>query len=87
MKIYKAYSNQELLNKLIDSKDVINHLLDFDLDDNELLKVNKYKQLSQFEKDLLYLYSQYSVIEISKLYSVSRSHIYTKIKEINNKLQ
>lgn len=87
MKIYKAYSNQELLNKLSDSKDVINHLLDFDLDDNELLKVNKYKQLSQFEKDLLYLYSQYSVIEISKLYSVSRSHIYTKIKEINNKLQ
>lgn len=87
MKIYKAYSNQELLNKLSDSKEVINHLIDFDLDDKELLKVNKYKQLSQFEKDLLYLYSQYSVIEISKLYSVSRSHIYTKIKEINKKLQ
>ena len=61
MKIYKAYTNEDLLNHLRGSKEVINGLTDFDLDDEQLEVVNRFKKLSQFERDLLYLYSQHNV--------------------------
>lgn len=87
MKIYNAYSNQELINKLIDRDAVTAALYDFDLSDDELIRVNKYKQLSQFERDLLYLYSQTTVEEISSLYMVSKTHIYNFLKQIKQKLK
>ena len=87
MKIYNAYSNQELINKVIDRDTVTAALYDFDLSDDELIRVNKYKQLSQFERDLLYLYSQTTVEEISSLYMVSKTHIYNFLKQIKQKLK
>ena len=86
MKLYKAYTNEDLLNHLRGSKEVINGLTDFDLDDEQLEVINRYKNLSQFERDLLYLYSQHTVDIISKLYNCSKTHIYNKLREIKKKL-
>lgn len=86
MKIYKSYNNQSLLDALKDSKDTIEYLYSLDLDDKELIRINKYKKLSQFEKDLLYLISQYSVAEVANLYCCSRTHIYNNLKSIQKKL-
>lgn len=86
MKIYKSYNNQQLLDALKDSKDVISDIYELDLSDEELIRVNKYKKLSQFEKDLLYLISQHSVAEVANLYCCSRTHIYNNLKSIQKKL-
>lgn len=87
MKMKKCYSNEDLKESLRDSKEVISGLTDFDLDDDELLLVNKYKHLSQFERDLLYLSSQHKVSYVAALYNVSSSHIYNLLNEIRKKLK
>lgn len=87
MKMKKCYSNDDLKESLKDSKAVIKGLTDFDLDDDELLLVNKFKNLSQFERDLLYLSSQHKISFVADLYNVSSSHIYNLLNEIRKKLK
>lgn len=87
MKIQKAYSNKELIEALKDSKEIFECILtEFDLDDEQLKTLNKYQQLTQFERDVLYLYSQISVNEIAKLYGCSKQLIYDRLREIKRKL-
>lgn len=87
MKIKTAYNNQDLINHLKDSKEVIKGLTDFDLDDEELERINKFKRLSQFEKDLIFLSSQYSIDTVAQLYCVSKSHIYNLLNITKEKLK
>lgn len=76
------YNNQELIDALKDRDEVIKGLTSFDLDDEQLEKIDRFKQLSQFEKDLLYLRSQLPVSQIAPLYGVSIQYIYKLIKNI-----
>lgn len=57
------------------------------LDDEQMIKVAKYIKLSQFQKDLLYLTTNYSVAEIADMYQVSTTHIYNTLKKIKKILQ
>lgn len=76
------YNNQELIDALKDRDEVIKGLTSFELDDEQLEKIDRFKQLSQFEKDLLYLRSQLPVSQIASLYGVSIQYIYKLIKNI-----
>lgn len=87
MKIKTAYNNQDLINHLKDSKEVIKGLTDFDLDDEELERINKFKHLSQFERDLIYLTSQHNIETVARLYCVSKSHIYNLLNITKEKLK
>lgn len=86
MKIRKAYSNKELIAALQDRNETYNSCFQFDLDDEQIEKLNRYNNLSQFEKDVLYLYSQYNVTEVARLYGCSKQLIYSRLKEIKDKL-
>lgn len=81
-------ANQKLLSALSDRNDVIDSINQYtNYDDEQLLKLKKFNNLTQFEKDLLYLCSIYKVIEVSKLYGCSRQYIYKLLNKIQLKLQ
>ena len=81
-------ANQKLLSALSDRNDVIDSINQYttNYDDEQLLKLKKFNNLTQFEKDLLYLCSIYKVIEVAKLYECSRQYIYKLLHKIQNKL-
>lgn len=85
-KLKTAYNNQALIDALAPSKQVYEDLLaempHLDLDDEQVKAVKRYATLSQFEKDLLYLVSQYKVTEVAELYGVSKTVIYNKLKQL-----
>ena len=58
-----------------------------DYDDTQLMKINKYLRLSQFQKDLLYLCSIMKIKDVCELYKVSHTHIYNNLKKINSVLK
>lgn len=81
-------ANQKLLSALSDRNDVIDSINQYtNYDDEQLLKLKKFNNLTQFEKDLLYLCSIYKVIEVAKLYGCSRQYIYKLLNKIQLKLQ
>lgn len=81
-------ANQKLLSALSDRNDVIDSINQYDnYDDEQLLKLKKFNNLTQFEKDLLYLCSIHKVIEVAKLYDCSRQYIYKLLNKIQLKLQ
>lgn len=81
-------ANQKLLSALSDRNDVIDSINQCsNYDDEQLLKLKKFNNLTQFEKDLLYLCSIYKVIEVAKLYGCSRQYIYKLLNKIKLKLQ
>lgn len=84
----KQIDNEQLKLALSDSKNVISAINEAnDYDDEQLLKLQKFNDLTQFEKDLLYLCSTMpSIIEVSKLYSCSRQYIYKLLHKIQQKL-
>lgn len=83
----KIYSQNDIVKAaLSDEKSIINSLTDFDLDDEQLRKVLIYKALPQLDKDILFLTSQYSVVDVAKMYNVSRQYIYKLLNKINAKL-
>lgn len=92
-KIEKAYNNELLKEALKERDETIENLSNdmngiFMYDDDEKERMDKFKKLSQFEQDLIYLISTgRSIIEISSLYCVSRTHIYNQIKKIQEKLK
>lgn len=80
-------ANEKLLSALKDRNDVIDSINQYsNYDDEQLLKLKKFNNLTQFEKDLLYLCSIYKVIEVAKLYECSRQYIYKLLHKIQNKL-
>lgn len=81
-------ANEKLLSALSDRNDVIESINQYNnYDDEQLLKLKKFNNLTQFEKDLLYLCSIYKVIEVAKLYGCSRQYIYKLLNKIKLKLQ
>lgn len=91
MKIYKSYNNQLLLDALKPKQQVFKDLQELTnpntFDDSQLKTIHIYlNKCTDFERDLLYLVSQYNIVEVSKLYGVSRTHIYTMLKKIRKKL-
>lgn len=81
-------TNQKLLSALKDRNDVIDSINQYtNYDDEQLLKLKKFNNLTQFEKDLLYLCSIHKVIEVAKLYDCSRQYIYKLLNKIQLKLQ
>jgi hypothetical protein len=88
MKIVKAYDNNKLKEALVDRDNVINSILMEDnYDDEQKRKINKYLQLSQFQKDLLYLCSVMKIKDVCELYAVSHTHIYNNLKKIKGLLR
>lgn len=92
MKVWKQYSNDDLKEALSGSKEVIQEAEELllermdDMDDQQITIFNRYKQLPQFERDLLFLTSKYTISKVAELYGVTSSYIYIKIKKIHNKL-
>lgn len=83
----KIYSRNDIVKAaLSEEKSIINSLTDFDLDDEQLRKVLIYKSLPQLDKDILFLTSQYAVVDVAKMYNVSRQYIYKLLNKINAKL-
>lgn len=81
-------ANQKLLSALSERNDVIDSINQYtNYDDEQLLKLKKFNNLTQFEKDLLYLCSIHKVIEVAKLYGCSRQYIYKLLNKIQLKLQ
>lgn len=81
-------ANEKLLSALSDRNDVIDSINQYtNYDDEQLLKLKKFNNLTQFEKDLLYLCSIHKVIEVAKLYGCSRQYIYKLLNKIKLKLQ
>lgn len=83
----KIYSQNDIVKAaLSEEKSIINSLTDFDLDDEQLRKVLIYKSLPQLEKDIIFLTSQHSVVDVAQMYNVSRQYIYKLLNKINAKL-
>ena len=84
----KELDNLKLKAALSDRNNVISAINEStDYDDEQLLKLQKFNNLTQFEKDLMYLCATMdSVIEVSKLYSCSRQYIYKLLNKIKEKL-
>lgn len=79
--------NQNLISALSDRNATIDSIMQYgDYDDEQLLKLQKFNNLSQFEKDLLYLCAIHKVVEVSKLYGCSRQYIYKLLNNIQSKL-
>lgn len=79
--------NQNLISALKDRNDTIDSIMKYgDYDDEQLLKLHKFNNLSQFEKDLLYLCAIHKVVEVSRLYGCSRQYIYKLLNNIQSKL-
>lgn len=80
-------ANEKLITALKDRNSVIDSINQYtNYDDEQLLKLNKFNNLTQFEKDLLYLCSIHKVIEVAKLYDCSRQYIYKLLNKIQKKL-
>lgn len=79
--------NERLLSALKDRNDTIDSINSIsDFDDEQLLKIQKFNNLSQFEKDLIYLCSCHKVIDVADLYGCSRQYIYKLLAKIHDKL-
>lgn len=79
--------NQNLISALKNRNNTIDSIMQYgDYDDEQLLKLQKFNNLSQFEKDLLYLCAIHKVVEVSKLYGCSRQYIYKLLNNIQSKL-
>lgn len=80
-------ANEKLISALSDRNSVIDSINQYtNYDDEQLLKLKKFNNLTQFEKDLLYLCSIHKVIEVAKLYECSRQYIYKLLHKIQKKL-
>lgn len=85
-KIKKAYSNEALVEALKDRDTVYNSIKkeinEYNYDDEELEVFKKFDNLTQFQKDLLYLSSTMGVYSVADLYGVSATLLYHHLREI-----
>ena len=83
----KKIDNDKLKAALKDSKEVFNAVNTYTgCNDEQLNKIHKFNQLTQFEKDLMYLCATHSVIDVAELYGCSRQYIYKLLNKIQTKL-
>lgn len=83
----KKIDNNKLKLALKESKKIFNLInTDINYDDEQLHKIHKFNQLTQFEKDLMYLCATNSVVEVANLYGCSRQYIYKLLNKIQTKL-
>lgn len=84
----KQIDNEQLKLALSDRNNVISAINEAtDYDDEQLLKIQKFNNLTQFEKDLMYLCATMdSVISVAKIYGCSRQYIYKLLNKIQQKL-
>lgn len=81
------YNNENLINALKDRDEVIEGLNYFGgLDDTQITMLARFKQLSQFEKDIMYLSAIKPIPEVAELYGISRQYVYKLLKKIKLKL-
>lgn len=91
-KLNRAYSNEDLCNSLKDRDLIFNAIQNeidigiLQLDDEQLAKWEKVKQLSPLERDVLFVHSQEGY-KSSEKWCVSTSHIYNLIKGIKRKIE
>lgn len=77
------------LKELLTNRDIIYSAIYqevTDPSDEDLRRLNNLKLLQPFEKDLLYLCSEYPVAKVAEIYCVSKKHIYNQLHNIQNKL-
>lgn len=79
--------NDRLKEALKERDEVINGLSEFDIDDEQRKKIQRFLKLSPLERDIFYLSSQHTHQEIGDMYGVSRAFISKKIKTIQNQLR
>lgn len=85
MKTY--YQNDVLKAALQDSKTIYKSMKEsFDFDDDQLKVLEVFENLSQFDKDLIYLSSVYPVSEIANMYNVTRQYIYKLLHKVQDKI-
>lgn len=81
------YNNENLINALKDRDEVIEGLNYFGgLDDTQVTMLARFKQLSQFEKDIMYLSATKPIPEVAELYGISRQYVYKLLNKIKLKL-
>lgn len=86
MKI-KTCNNEELKLLLSERDDVLQSAIEeSDLDDSQLEKIKKYKNLEEWQKDILYLCSVMPAQKVADLYCVSKTHIYNILKKTKSML-
>lgn len=82
---YTTCDNETLKILLLDRDDVLQSAIEeSDLDDIQLKKIKKYKQLEEWQKDVLYLCSIMPAQKVADLYCVSKTHIYNTLKKIES---
>lgn len=85
MKTY--YQNDVLKAALQDSKTIYKSMKEsFDFDDDQLKVLEVFENLSQFDRDLIYLSSVYPVSEIANMYNVTRQYIYKLLHKVQDKI-
>lgn len=85
MKTY--YQNDVLKAALHESKTIYKSMKEsFDFDDEQLKVLEVFENLSQFDKDLIYLSSVYPVSEIANMYNVTRQYIYKLLHKVQDKI-
>lgn len=82
----KAIDNEKLIEALKESKAVFAAIQYYNCDDEQLAKIQKFNNLTQFEKDLMYLTCTMKAVDVAKLYGVSRQYIYKVLNQIKQKL-
>lgn len=80
------YNNENLINALSERDEVIEGLEYFSLDDTQVTMLARFKQLSQFEKDIMYLSVTNTIPDVAELYGISRQYVYKLLKKIKLKL-
>lgn len=80
------YNNENLINALSERDEVISGLEYFSLDDEQVTMLTRFKQLSQFEKDIMYLSVTNTIPDVAELYGISRQYVYKLLKKIKLKL-
>ncbi len=80
------YNNENLINALSERDEVISGLEYFSLDDEQVTMLARFKQLSQFEKDIMYLSATKPIPNVAELYGISRQYVYKLLKKIKLKL-
>jgi len=96
MKLVKNYDNNEFKKSLEGSKEVYDDILNntvssYSMADEqyEFFKktLEKVSELSQMDKDVLYLYAQFGATDTAEILGISRTYVYKLINSIKEKIK
>lgn len=86
----KKLDNNLILKELKERNEIYDSMkkeLLKNIDDEQLEYIERYEELTQMEKDLLFLTSQYGKTKTGEILGITRQWVAVKYKEIQNKLQ